>query len=103
YPVVVKPGRGAGCEGVCLARNARELRRAVAIARNARGSGRLVLQEYVMGRAASVSLLADGRRAVALTVNAQSVRSDFGVRPWGQTRGQTWGQTRGQTRCQTRG
>ena len=71
YPVVVKPARGAGCDGVCLARNARELRRAVAIARRASGSGRLVLQEYVTGRAASVSLLADGRRAVALTVNAQ--------------------------------
>ena len=33
---------------------------------------RLLLQRYVPGVAASVSLLADGRRAVALTVNAQS-------------------------------
>jgi tyramine---L-glutamate ligase len=75
YPVVVKPARGAGCHGVCLARSARELRRAVAIAGRASGRGRLLLQQYVAGRAASVSLLADGRRAVALTVNAQSVRS----------------------------
>jgi tyramine---L-glutamate ligase len=86
YPVVVKPGRGAGCAGVCLARNARELRRAVAIARRARRRGRLVLQEYVTGRAASVSLLADGRRAVALTVNAQSVRSS---RPFSYRGGRT--------------
>ena len=71
YPVVVKPARGAGCHGVCLARDARELRRAVDMARRANGSGPLLLQRYVPGVAASVSLLADGRRAVALTVNAQ--------------------------------
>jgi len=75
YPVVVKPGRGAGCDGVCVARSARELRGAVDIARRASAGGPVLLQQYVTGRAASVSLLADGRRAVALTVNAQSVRS----------------------------
>ena len=86
YPVVVKPGRGAGCHGVCLARSARELRSAVSIARRASGSGPLLLQQFVAGMAASVSLLADGRRAVALTVNAQSVRS---ARPFSYHGGRT--------------
>ena len=75
YPLIVKPARGAGCKGVCLARNVRELRDAVDITRRANGSESLLLQRYVTGTAASVSLLADGRRAVALTVNAQSVRA----------------------------
>jgi predicted ATP-grasp superfamily ATP-dependent carboligase len=75
YPAVVKPGRGAGCGGVCLARDARALQHAVEIARRAARSGPLLLQRYVRGVAASVSLIADGRRAVALTVNAQSVRA----------------------------
>jgi predicted ATP-grasp superfamily ATP-dependent carboligase len=75
YPVVVKPTRGAGCHGVCLARDARELRRAVDMAGRANGRGPLLLQRYVPGVAASVSLLADGVRAVALTVNAQWVRA----------------------------
>jgi len=75
YPVVVKPTRGAGCHGVCLARDARELRRAVDMAGRANGRGPLLLQRYVPGVAASVSLLADGGRAVALTVNAQWVRA----------------------------
>ena len=75
YPVVVKPTRGAGCHGVCLARDARELRPAVDMAARANGSGPLLLQRYVSGVAASVSLLADGRRAVALTVNAQRMRA----------------------------
>ena len=74
YPIVVKPARGAGSEGVWLARNARELRHAVAMARQAGGRERLLLQRYVRGVAASVSLLADGRHAVALSANSQAVR-----------------------------
>ena len=80
YPLVVKPARGAGCEGVSLARDARELGLAVAMARQSTGVGRLVLQGYVRGVAASVSLLADGRRAVTLATNAQSIRSRAGIR-----------------------
>jgi predicted ATP-grasp superfamily ATP-dependent carboligase len=73
YPVVVKPGRGAGCEGVSLARNARQLRDALDMARRATRRAPLLLQRYVQGVPASVSLLADGRRAMALTVNGQSI------------------------------
>ena len=80
YPVVVKPARGAGCHGVCLARDARELRSAVDWAHGGNGRGPLLLQRHVKGVAASVSLLADGRRAVALAVNAQSVRASRGPR-----------------------
>jgi predicted ATP-grasp superfamily ATP-dependent carboligase len=73
YPVVVKPGRGAGCEGVCLARNPKQLRHAVGLARTASGRGPVLLQRYVPGVAASVSLISNGREAVALAVNAQRV------------------------------
>jgi len=86
YPVVVKPARGAGCGGVCLARDSRELRRSVELARGADGSGPLLLQRYVPGVAASVSLLADGRRAVALAVNSQSLRA---ARPFAYRGGKT--------------
>jgi len=82
YPVVVKPGRGAGSQGVRLVRDAGELRDALDAAHRANGTGSLVMQRFVPGTAASVSLLADGRRAVPLTVNAQRVRasSDFRYR-----------------------
>jgi tyramine---L-glutamate ligase len=82
YPIVVKPARGAGCEGAGLARNRRELRQAIHAAARAgvevalmRGATQgPLLQRYVPGVAASVSLISDGRRAVALSVNAQAVR-----------------------------
>lgn len=86
YPVVVKPGRGAGGCGVSIARNAAELRAAVAIARRAGNRGALLLQQYVAGTTASVSLLANGRRAVALTLNAQTMR---GSRPFSYRGGET--------------
>jgi len=84
YPVVVKPARGAGCRGVRLARHARELGVAIDAAHHANGTGPgrrsstseggpLLMQRYVRGVAASVSLLADGHRAVPLAVNAQRV------------------------------
>jgi len=75
YPIVVKPARGAGCHGVGLARDLRELGHAVDRAHQANRSQPVLLQRYVPGVAASVSLLADGERAVALSVNAQSVRA----------------------------
>jgi len=74
YPVVVKPTRGAGCVGVCLVRSERELSRAVSAVRRAQGPGPVVVQRYVRGLAASVSVLSDGQRAHALALNVQRVR-----------------------------
>lgn len=86
YPMVVKPARGAGCEGVRLVRNVRELRQALGVALEADPRGRALIQRYVPGMAASVSLLADGRRAVALTVNSQCMRTS---RPFSYRGGRT--------------
>ncbi|HKB11749.1 MAG TPA: ATP-grasp domain-containing protein [Vicinamibacterales bacterium] len=75
YPAVVKPARGAGSDGVILVRTARGLERAVADARQAARGGAVVAQEFIPGTPASVSLLADGRDAIALALNAQAIAS----------------------------
>jgi tyramine---L-glutamate ligase len=69
YPLVVKPARGAGSEGVRLVRTPAALGEAVRSAR--RTDRRVLLQGFVPGTPASVSLLCDGRRARVLAVNAQ--------------------------------
>ena len=79
YPVVVKPARGAGCGGVRLARGPRELGVAMVEAHRANGTGPLVMQRFVAGRAASVSLIADGHRAVPIAVSAQRVTAAAGL------------------------
>lgn len=75
FPVVFKPARGAGSAGVSLVRTRREVDGALAAARRAAAGGRLLAQRFVPGVAASVSLLADGRRTVVLAVNGQSLGS----------------------------
>jgi len=85
YPVVIKPRRGAGSLGVRLARGPEDLLCALKEIRNIQvaaaevfgehlGDQDIVMQRYVAGIPASVSLLADGRRAIALAVNAQRLR-----------------------------
>jgi tyramine---L-glutamate ligase len=75
FPMVLKPAQGAGAAGVSLVRSRRQIGPAVAAARRAAAGGRLLAQRYVRGAAASVSLLADGRRTAVLTVNGQSLGS----------------------------
>lgn len=85
YPVVVKPARGAGCEGVSLARNPVELFRALAAARTIAGRDRLLVQRFISGIHASVAIVADGRDAVPLAVSAQRVLTGIPFRYMGGT------------------
>ena len=74
YPVVVKPLDGAGCEGVSLATDARLLRAALRHPVLSRAPY-LLVQRYVEGQAASVSLLIARGRSIALSLNGQQVRA----------------------------
>jgi len=71
FPLVVKPRRGAGCDDVHLVRDENQLHDTVA---SGRGRRPMLLQQFIRGTHASVSLVADGRHAVALAVNRQSIR-----------------------------
>lgn len=74
YPVVVKPLDGAGCDGVCLAADDALL--AAALRQPALRSAQAVLvQGYMRGQAASVSLLAADGRSTVLSLNGQHVRA----------------------------
>lgn len=83
YPVVIKPRHGAGSRGVHIAHSARDLQRAARQIRRLQADdaalGRdaveeFVVQRYVTGTPASVSLIADGHQAMALAVNAQRLK-----------------------------
>jgi predicted ATP-grasp superfamily ATP-dependent carboligase len=73
YPLIVKPVRGAGCEGVARVDDAGELRSVLAAVASD-GGAPVLLQEYVDGTAVSVSLLAARGRAQVLALNSQDVR-----------------------------
>ena len=88
YPLVVKPARGAGSEGVHLVRSARALGDALGAIHRMHDAGvgvtghdaepSVLMQRYVRGTPVSVSLLSDGRSAVALAVNTQRMRVSSG-------------------------
>jgi hypothetical protein len=72
-PVVLKPLDGAGCDGVAHVRAEAELGRALALPALA-GAEEILVQRWVAGEAASVSLLVAGRAAVPLSLNSQKLR-----------------------------
>jgi predicted ATP-grasp superfamily ATP-dependent carboligase len=74
YPVVLKPRDGVGCHGVCIARRDGELRQAFERAGREAGQDTLLLQPYIRGVHASVSLVTDGVGCLPLTLNLQEVR-----------------------------
>lgn len=74
YPLVVKPARGAGSEGVGRVGRPSGLSAAVDAAA---AHGAVLLQRFVAGAPASVSLLCDGRGARVLAVNAQHLSPTF--------------------------
>ncbi len=72
-PWVVKPRDGAGAEGVALVTGLASLCRAETFARYS--SGQCLLQPYIRGVHASVSLLSDGRHALPLSLNQQQIEA----------------------------
>ena len=73
FPLVVKPVRGAGCQGVVFVPDMASL--AAALAQDGLCDAEAVLlQRYVPGSPVSVSLLVAGGRSLPLGLNRQDVR-----------------------------
>lgn len=74
YPLVVKPADGVGCAGVCLVRHPSELAPAIRLAARETPSQPILLQSYLRGKHASVSLLVAGEKILPLSLNGQDIR-----------------------------
>jgi predicted ATP-grasp superfamily ATP-dependent carboligase len=72
-PVVFKPLDGAGCDGVAVVGAEAELRPALTLPALA-GAETILVQRWVAGEAASVSLLVAGERVLPLSLNSQELR-----------------------------
>jgi hypothetical protein len=73
YPVVLKPVDGVGCAGVCLVRDPAELADALTLLHQATSRDEIILQSFVAGVHASVSLLAAGEQSMPLSLNGQTI------------------------------
>lgn len=77
YPLVIKPVDGIGCEGVCLVERDSDLAAVLKTVRRITACDQVILQSFVPGTHASVSLLANGVRCIPLSLNLQLI--DTGV------------------------
>jgi len=73
FPLVLKPRDGVGCLGVRAVADAVFLEEAWREATAESPGSPLIAERLVSGRPASVSLVSDGCRAVALSLNAQTI------------------------------
>jgi predicted ATP-grasp superfamily ATP-dependent carboligase len=74
YPVVIKPSEGAGCDRVFFAKDRQELSRGLKNFGGERSRTRLLLQEYIKGIDASVSILSSkSRHVIPLSFNRQMI------------------------------
>ncbi len=74
YPVVFKVLDGAGSEGLSLVSRADEIPQAVEKIRRVSNRDLFLVEEFVHGVDASVSLLSNGEKALPLSLNFQSVK-----------------------------
>jgi hypothetical protein len=75
FPVVIKPQDGAGCNGVHVLNNRQDLSRALKTFDRDRAGRELILQEFVRGIDASVSvIISKSRHAMPLSMNRQLIK-----------------------------
>jgi predicted ATP-grasp superfamily ATP-dependent carboligase len=75
YPLVVKPLDGVGCEGLVLVNSLEQLQPAVETARKSSQRKEILLQSFVSGNHASVSLLASSKGILPLSLNGQRIEA----------------------------
>ncbi len=73
FPAVVKPISSAGCSGLNLTQNESQLREALTKARRDAASTHVMVQEFVEGISASVSLISTGDNASPVSLNQQHI------------------------------
>lgn len=73
FPLVIKPSNGVSCCGLSIVRNEDQLAGAVNKIKRESFTEHFLVQELIVGAAASVSLISTGDDAVAISLNRQEV------------------------------
>ncbi len=74
YPLVLKPMDGVSCSGLSIVKKAAQVEQAIAKIKADSAGNRFIIQEFVCGEAASVSVLCAGGKAFSISLNRQNVK-----------------------------
>ena len=73
YPVIIKPVDGVGCGGLSIIKEEAHVKKAIEKVKADSNAPHFVVQQFIEGEPASVSLLCNGKKALALSLNRQSI------------------------------
>jgi len=73
YPVIFKPVDGVGCGGLSIVKEEAHVKKALEKIKAESRTTHFVVQQFIEGESASVSLLCNNKKAVALSFNMQSI------------------------------
>ena len=73
FPIVIKPANGAGCGGLSLIQNEKQIAGAVRKVKAETASAGVTVQEYIEGTPVSVSLIGTGGEALPVSLNLQYI------------------------------
>ena len=73
YPIVFKPADGVSCCGLCIVNNDSQIISAIEKIEAESSAKQFIVQEFIIGEAASVSLLVSNGKALAISLNKQNV------------------------------
>jgi predicted ATP-grasp superfamily ATP-dependent carboligase len=73
-PVVFKPINGVGCAGLSLVKSLNQIPMAVERIKHESSEERFLIQKYIRGTSASVSLIASGQKAMPIILNRQRTK-----------------------------
>jgi hypothetical protein len=74
YPLVFKPMNGVSCSGLSLVKEDAQVEKAIARIKAESAEKHFIVQEFIEGEAASVSVLCTGGKALAISLNKQNVK-----------------------------
>lgn len=75
--LVIKPNRGAGCIGVHIVKNQSQFQETLHFLKHF--GEKILVQEFILGTHASVSLLSNGKQAKAIALNMQYITEENGA------------------------
>jgi predicted ATP-grasp superfamily ATP-dependent carboligase len=73
FPVIFKPINGVGCSGLSKVNKEAQIPKAIAKIIAESKNKTFITQEFISGEPASVSLLSNGKKALAISLNKQNV------------------------------
>ena len=73
YPVLFKPVDGTSCSGISIVANKNSLEAALSKIKRVSTNKHFIIQEYVKGFSTSASVLSNGKKARAISINYQSI------------------------------